>query len=328
MHLERLSRWVAVIPAKDEAERVESCVLAIASAARMSSLPVSVFVLANNSTDRTHEIVLDLAPTLHEIELSCQTITLPPQLAHAGGARRTAVDRALSRYAPDKRSSLLLFSTDADSRVQPDFFVKLERAYSNGADVVLAELNIVSDPLAPISEAALAWDHERSIWRSRVRTYLEILRTHRVPPRPLHDDYGGSGITLRVAAYDTLGGFQPVPFNEDKNLVAAADRTGMIVNRNSGAMIDVSGRALGRATGGMAQELLNCEAAVAEGRPCLVEHHVSTLARIRANPVHANAFVEAPTNLEAVSDAIAAFDRELALLAKQLAREPAVGALS
>lgn len=317
--MSRPERWIVAIPAKNEAERINDALHALDAAAAHAAREVRVLVLANNCSDDTAKLAGSFVAR-HRLHIEVRNQVLPQRLAHAGGARRSAVDTAMTLFDVSGRD--LLLSTDADARLKPDTFWQMERAFDRGADLVLAKFETVHDALDPVSDAALQWDRLRVRWRSRVRQLVETLRLRRIPSPPLHDDYGAAGIAARVCAYHGLGGFQSVPFNEDKNFVSAADRAHYNVNRQSGAVIEVLARANGRAAGGMAAELRNCAVAAAGGVTCMVERHELTARRLFQNPCHSLAFAETITEWEPVDQAIAGLNSVIARVATGAASLP------
>lgn len=304
-------RWIVAIPAKDEAERILGSLSALDDAAGNSSSDVHALVFVNNCSDTTAQLAQAFNPKKLKIEV-CQ-LHLGKQQAHAGGARRAAVDLAFGIF--NAKHNDLMLSTDADARLRPKALADMERAFERGADLVLAKLETIHDAIDPVSDGALQWDRLRVSWRARVRQLVETIKLRRIPQPPLHDDYGGAGIAARVSSYRRLGGFQSVPFNEDKNFVTFADRMNLNVNRQSGAIIDVLARANGRAVGGMAAELRNCAAAAEKRLACLVERHEITAERILQNPCHSVAFTDQILEWEPVQCAISGIDRIIACAA-------------
>ena len=303
------SRFIVAIPAHDESERIAGALRAVDGAAAEAHFPVSLLIFANNCTDGTASVARRVAATLRRCEVEVIEEELAPSQTHAGGARRRAVAHALSRFGAT--SDHILVSSDADARWRSDAFLRMQEAFAAGAQVVLAKIECIRDPLDPVSDQALAWGRPGVLWRHCVRRLVETVRNGRLASPDVHDDYGGAGISLRVDAYRALGGFSAIPFEEDLELVRAADRVLMTVNRQSGAIVDVLARAKGRAQGGMADALAKCSAAAQCNLPCLVEHHVSTIRRVFRDPTHANAFPATVTDWEPVEMAIAGIERAM-----------------
>lgn len=310
-------RWIVAVPAKNEGDRLGEALTALDVAAGAASLPVNALVLANNCSDLTVMIAESAASRCARVKVVTRDVTLPTQQAHAGGARAVAVRAAFEAFGAKSEDYLL--TTDADARFAPDALARMEAAFWRGADVVLDKIECLHDPLDPVTQEALDWGTPQVEWRHKVRQLAETIATGAVPFPPLHDDYGAAGIAITVGAYRRLGGFMAVPSDEDKALVAAADRAGLRVDRQSGAVVNVLARATGRATGGMAAALARNAEAARLGTAQLVERHDLTAARLHAYPSHAYAFSDEAMALEPVEDAIAGIDRLIASYERQSA---------
>ena len=308
-----MARWIVALPAKDEAARLPAALDALDAAAASVDGPVGVLVLANNCLDATPGVAAEAARHCRRIDVAVREVKLPPSQAHAGGARGTAVQAAFAAFAARKTDYLL--TTDADARLAPDALRRMAAAFSCGADLVLGRIECVPDPFDPVPPEALAWGTPQVLWRHKVRQLAETIVTGSVPVPPLHDDYGAAGLAITVGAYRRLGGFLAVPSDEDRTLVSAADRAGLRVDRQSGAVVRALARATGRAEGGMAAALARNVRAARLGEARLVERHDLTAARLLAHPSHAHAFSEDATALEPVEDAIAGLDRLIAAYA-------------
>ncbi len=303
---EEAARWIVAIPAKNEEERLEGALAAVDEASARLTTPVCALVLANDCHDRT-EAVASAFARQSRIPVLVRSVELPPTLAHAGGARATAVRAAFTAFRA--RADDWLLTTDADCRLEIEALMEMEAGFGRGADLVLARIECLPDPFDPVPEEAVHWGTPHVTWRGKVRQLVETIRRGRVPDPPLHDDYGGAGIAIKVSAYRALGGFAAVPTNEDFALVNAADRAGMTVNRQTGAIVHAMTRARGRATGGMADALAANLRVSRTGGTRLVERHQSTAARIAANPSHATAFRCDPDEVEPVDTAITGLDQ-------------------
>ena len=306
----RPTQVVVALPAKNEEQRIAAALEAVEVAACKIPVPVRALVFVNDTGDRTVEIVRCVRRNLSGCDIQVQTASLPPHMANAGTARRSAVDRAFALFGA--LDDDILLTTDADARLQPDCLADMLAAFEAGADLVLAKLHCVPDPFEPAPPPAVYLAQRKAEWRHRVRELIEAVRSgHRHFP-PAHDDYGGAGIAAHVSVYRQLGGFRAVEFNEDFEFVRSADQAGLQVNRRSGATIDVLTRSAGRAAGGMAQDLSSCASAVARGLTAAVERHDLTLARVMNLRSHAHAFSEHVGEWESIETAIAGLERALA----------------
>ncbi len=132
-------------------------------------------------------------------------------------------------------SEVWVASTDADSRVSPDWIVGHVRHADHGADLVIGT---VHPDLADLSEP------QRRAWLAT-----------RTPGRA-NGHVHGANLGIRADAYLAAGGFGPESCHEDVNLV---DRVRASAPERVLAVADVdvltSGRLQGRTPGGYARYL-------------------------------------------------------------------------
>lgn len=107
------ARTIVAIPAKNEAERIEACMLAVTQQSTIK--PDAVVLVVNNTSDQTAVIVRGLGQSV-EIPIDAIEHDFPPEQACAGSARRMAMERAVALAGPDG----LVLTTDADGRVPVD----------------------------------------------------------------------------------------------------------------------------------------------------------------------------------------------------------------
>ena len=174
-------RAVIAIPARNEAARLPACLIALARQSMLEAGPsdIAVLVLANNCTDDTAALARRLAPSL-PFRLIVQETLLSTAIAHAGGARRMAMDAAASLFGPgiDPRHAILL-STGADSRSDPGWLAANLGAFAAGADAVAGA--ITPDP----EEAARLPSALRNREAKEVR-YSALLDERQRAVRALH----------------------------------------------------------------------------------------------------------------------------------------------
>ena len=150
---------------------------------------------------------------------------------NVGAARRAGAAAALAvptAVAPDRR---WIATTDADSRVHPDWLVVQLEALLSGVDVLLGTVR---------PDAA---DLDDEGWR-------RWLEAH--PPGHLPGNVHGANLGVGVAAYERLGGFATLAEHEDVDLVARARTAGLDVRATDRAPVVTSGRRVGRTPGGYA----------------------------------------------------------------------------
>jgi len=252
-------RAVVAVPAKDEAERLPACLSALDKQIdeRGRPLPSGTFgvvFFVNNSRDDSAEIIR--RASLHmSVEVRVVEAKLPCELSHAGGARRMAMDLAAAWLGERSACEGVLLTTDADSRVAPDWICANLKAFAQGAEVVLGQISL--DEEGDRLSAAL---HVRGKLEAVYEGLLNELSVRLDPqdcnPWPHHSTISGASLALTRALYRRVGGLPLVPLGEDKALVAELRRCDARIRFAPEAKVVTSGRTSGRAPGGVADTLL------------------------------------------------------------------------
>ena len=248
-------RSIVAIPVKNEAERVSACLMALAAQSDESgtaSSPFEVLLFVNNSDDGTAAIARDLAPNL-PFALSVIEAILPLEEASAGGARRHAMDAAASRLERHGNGGVL-FTTDADSKVAPNWIASTLKALAT-ADAVAGTIM-----LDPADETALPQAlKERGALEARYGDLVCELGSRLDPvahdPWPRHSVESGASLALTLASYRAIGGVPRLALGEDRAMVAALRRAGFRVRHAPEVKVVTSGRLVGRAVGGCADTM-------------------------------------------------------------------------
>lgn len=235
------------VPARDEEERLSVLLAALAQ----QSWPgvIRVVVALNNTTDASRSVVTDARAAFQgRLHVHVEDVTFPPELAHAGSARRLAMNTGLSLLAGSEQG--ILVSTDADACPPPPWLENIAAAFDRGADLVGGRIEIDQAEALPPDVARLrnAWDR---YWNA-VRTIEDELDPVPWNPPPRHGDHTGASLAIRAQLYRRCGGVPLVPTGEDRALVAAAIACGGRLAHPANVRTFVSPRRNGRAEGGMA----------------------------------------------------------------------------
>jgi len=240
-------RAVAVaVPAHDEAGSIAACLGALDIAAGRVTGPVTAVVLANNCRDAT--AALAQAFTARNLTVEVADVVLAPANAHAGGARRAALDRAASLLPPNG----VLMTTDADSVVDPGWIAanlaELTRADAVAGVVAFDEATRASLPPLPLR--ALEWRLADA--HARLASLIDP-RAH--DPWPNHLWAWGASLALTLAAYRKVGGLPAIPLAEDRALASAIEAHDLRLRHSHAPVVYTSARLHGRAPGGFADLL-------------------------------------------------------------------------
>ena len=211
---------VVAVPAHDEQALLPDCLAALRRAAAQPGLPpVQVVVVADRCTDGTARIAHAGGADVLEVDLRS-----------AGAARRSGLDEAV-RTAPVPADQLWLATTDADSRVPPEWFVDQLRWRAEGWDAVAGTVAVAD--WSGHDRAVAARFADRYAW-----TGLQHPHVH------------GANLSLSATAYAAVGGLPPLALAEDHALIAALESRGLRVARAGPRPVVTSARRDPRAAGG------------------------------------------------------------------------------
>lgn len=244
---------LVVVPARDEASRIGSCVRSV-----RRSLAHATWT---GVVDRSAVVVVGhrcLDDTLGRAELGLAPAGPVPAggpggryavLAEAaattvGEVRTLGVQAGIDLLAYGtravRRGQVWVLSTDADTVVPPTWVADvLGRAHEAGsAHAVVGMARLAGERLSSAGVQA---------------AYRRIIAAG-VHGR-VHDHVYGANLAVRADAYEEVGGFQPVVVGEDRVLVEALAEQGFLVARPRDLVVTTSDRRDGRARGGLADLL-------------------------------------------------------------------------
>ncbi|KQM91720.1 MULTISPECIES: glycosyltransferase [Sphingomonas] len=255
------ARFCVCVPARDEADRLP--ILLDALARQDFDGPIRVSILINNTVDDSVAAVARAQAAWGErLHLAVACHDLPPERAHAGTARRLAMEAGLARIDPDRG---VLISTDADTRPPSDWISAMLRAIDAGLDIVGGR--IVVDDAEPLAADMDAMQVKLDRYWACVRAIEDDIDPCRWDPAPRHGDHTGASLAILAPLYRAAGGVPAIPAGEDRALVEAAVAAGGRLGHPMSVWTRVSARTIGRATGGMADHMQALSVRVARGEP-------------------------------------------------------------
>lgn len=262
--------WVAV-PARNEAQRLPGLVAALATQTWQgeSGRILPVVIALNNCQDDSASLLQALGTRFPSVELLVVEQNFEDHCAHAGSARRLAMETACAG-ALDLDASVLL-TTDADAVPEPDWVAATLAAIASGADVATGALSAdraEEDALGAGFCRRAALHKQYMALADRLSGRIDPLAWD---PMPRHHDHSGGSIAVRANAYRAVGGLRPLPFREDLDLIGRLRGAGYRIRHAPEIRVTVSARVFGRASGGMADCIKQWIRDEAEGRPMLVE---------------------------------------------------------
>lgn len=253
------------VPARNEAARLPRLIDALASQNWPGVIALAVAV--NNTTDDSIAVI-DRCRQDHRARLAIDItqVDFPAQQAHAGSARRLAMEMGAALLSGD--DSDILVSTDADVRPPADWLSNITAAMARGADLVGGRIMIDPDEPLPPGAALLRASLDR-YW-SKVRAIEDSIDPVAWDAQPRHGDHTGASLAITLRAYRDCGGVPPIACGEDRALVAAAVARGARLVHPDDVWVHVSPRCDGRAAGGMADDMARLVAAGESPAPLLM----------------------------------------------------------
>ena len=253
-----LPAFVVAIPVRDEEKRLPACLRALArqsdrSGQSISPAQVRIVVFANNCTDQSASIARNLGRAL-SLDIRVVEEELPPAVAHAGAARRAAMDMAEAWLMETGDPTGVILTTDADSQVAPDWIAENLAAFELGAEAVLGRIDLDDD--GKLLPAALHRRGELEDAYEKLLTELSwLLDPLAHNPWPHHATISGATLGITRSAYCRVGRLPRVPLGEDKALVDLLSRADASIRYCPTVHVITSGRTKGRAPGGVADTL-------------------------------------------------------------------------
>ncbi len=234
-----------IIPARNEEERIGTCLAALLAQCPDS---VRIVVVLNNTSDGTDMAVRAEAQKFGKM-IDVLNLDLPPEQG-VGTARRVGCTYAIDNF-PALR---FLLTTDADGIAAPDWLA-CNRAHLCEVDAVCGAIEPIAAETRPLSGQSLDF----AVWEGRYRQ-LVLDWYHRFAPEPAnplphHGEASGASLAMRLGAYQSAGGFEDVKTGEDRAIVRRLKSLGFAVRHAGDVRMQASCRLTGRAPDGMAAAL-------------------------------------------------------------------------
>lgn len=270
---------VIAVPARDEAERLPGLIRALAKQSWVGrgGDRMKIVLILNNCRDDSLGAALREAEKHAGIALHAVTVAFEPVDAHAGSARRLALDTARA-LCPSDGSGVLL-TTDADAVPANNWIEANLAAISQGADLVGGRLIGNADEEASLGPAFLRRARDQQEFAMLSDQLTAILDPLPHDPWPRHHDHTGASLAVKADVYDRVGGLPALPRREDLAFVTNVRSSGFKVRHAPEVIVEVSARLSGRAAGGMADCLKQWVTATQAGDPHLVEAPTAILER-------------------------------------------------
>ena len=244
---------VIAVPVRNEAERIAACLRAIDAQVGLARGSLGLVLFLNNCTDATQAIVDGLVPTMSvPVRVRVENFSG----AHAGWARRRAMDAAAAWVS----GTGMILSTDADSRVPPDWVARNRAAIAGGADSVAGRVELDPAEAALLPPALLARGALEDAYDALITEAEARIDPDPHDPWPCHRTTIGATLAVTGAAYLQVGGMPEIALGEDGAFIAKLLQHGLSVRHATDICVTISARLAGRAPGGVADTIRSrCE---------------------------------------------------------------------
>jgi glucosyl-3-phosphoglycerate synthase len=241
-------RAVVVVPARDEAERIERCLEALAGQRGLARERYELIVVLDGCRDETPERVREFAAAVPSLRLHAVELA---QSRGVGRARRHGMDLACERLLQVGRAGGLIASTDADSVVAEDWLACQLELTARGAHAIGGRIELLADEALGLSRHAVGEREQRRVERLRaVRSAAT-----REEAACDHHQFSGASMAITAATYRRCGGLPVRAALEDEALERELLARGVAIHRSAQVRVSTSARTGGRAPRGLAQDL-------------------------------------------------------------------------
>jgi cellulose synthase/poly-beta-1,6-N-acetylglucosamine synthase-like glycosyltransferase len=217
-----------VIPARDEAERVERSLRTLLRATRHPHLrrtQVRIVVVDDSSTDTTAERSTAILGSRGDV--------VRVDVQNVGSARRTGFRELCTASHGLDENAAWFATTDADTLVRPDWLARQVRWWRSGVDALAGTVTPAS------------WAEQTSVVRMRYAAHMG-----RLGMQAGHPHVHGANLSLTKSAYLAAGGMPALTTGEDHALWQAVHRSGSTALHVSDVVVATSTRREGRAPEG------------------------------------------------------------------------------
>ncbi len=204
-----------------------------------------VFLLINNTTDDTAAVAAASARRC-ALPLEVKTVVLPEAAAHAGGARRLAMEWASESLSAEG----VICTTDADSQVSPTWIAQIWSALAKGVDAVAGVVEFSAASIADRPFPAVRRLEARyAALQAEVKARFD---PDPFDPWPNHIWTWGANLAVTAAAYRAVGGLPAEPLAEDRAFAERLRLNDFNIRHAIDVRVSTSRREEGRAPGGLA----------------------------------------------------------------------------
>ncbi len=246
------------IPVRDEAESIESSLLALAHQVDLTGKPLArcyeVLLFANNCTDATVGIARRFAQRHPQMVLHVVDRKLPSSQAYVGRARQIVMHEAYRRMASLGGRGAIA-TTDGDTQVSATWVAANLYEIARGADAVGGRILFQKQDLELLTPQARAY-RLRSFGYGYLKAKLEYYLDPDISEFPSrHHQHYGASLAVSADIYRRVGGLPASKTPEDVAFYRALRRIDAQFCHSALVRVTTSARLQGRTDIGCANQL-------------------------------------------------------------------------
>jgi glycosyltransferase involved in cell wall biosynthesis len=242
---------VVVVPARDEADRIGRCLLALAGQRGVLPDSFEAIVILDGCRDGTREVIRRFGEQMPSVRVHAVELATARGV---GRARRLGMDLACQRLLSVGRNDGLIASTDADSVVAHDWLACQLELTRRGAQAIGGHIELHPHESDTLAVAALAERELRGTERMRM-----LLREYPSEVAAEHHQFSGASLALTADTYVRCGGLPVRAALEDEALERELRARGVPIHHSRRVRVRTSARTDGRAPRGLAHDLASAD---------------------------------------------------------------------
>jgi glucosyl-3-phosphoglycerate synthase len=231
---------VVVVPARDEQDRVGTCLEALA-AQTVGRHRFETILVADACSDRTEQVARETA-----LRLGLKLTILQGPGEGSGPARKLGMDAAAERLRSLGLPRGLIATTDADSEPAPDWIERQLAHLGRGADVIAGAIELATEE-TQLPTAVLN--------RRRREAETRMAAITAVDAGAAHHHFAGASLGVNAEVYRQVGGIDASRALEDEAFAGTLARHNIPILRPADVRVRTAVRTDGRAARGLSVDL-------------------------------------------------------------------------
>jgi glycosyltransferase involved in cell wall biosynthesis len=273
-----------VIPVKDEEAYILKTLTALAQQVDISGAPLDpntfeILLLANNCTDRSVASIKAFCRQNPDLQIFVEDLILPSHQANIGYVRRLLMDTAYQRLSLN--SGGIILTTDADTRVAPDWIAQTQAEMEAGADAVGGRILFCATEAELLDGPTTHYHLQDETYQLLIAELEAITIKNQHNPAPTHHQHFNGSFAVTTACYEKSGGVPHVTHLEDCAFFEQLQRVDAKVRHSPKVVVHTSARYTGRSEVGLSSQLNLWKSLAKAGEELLVESGTSILQRLK-----------------------------------------------